>query len=445
MTLDQFPKEELITLVTKVHFEHLNAFSQNQISRASIEMNSAVMLKYSIEQKSIYLNNLLNQINKEMSARNLSGEINLFDYEQLIREKIGSNLVKLDLKKFEFSNQQSIALLLETQDKLYEFIDDLKILIDRLKNAQLMSWEEIIQSLYQKSNSNIKLFNGFEERFDHSLIHGNETFIEILYNWCNFYDVIPTEMIRILSSSQKKHPVIVLSVEDEPIPENSMQFIDPKTREEVVEIFNKYVQNQIDLLLTDITCINVFREENDIAKIDVNIHSLYRELKSGNDEYLDDYIYISLRKKEVIIEKLKLLSNDLTFDSLFARKPEVENLELFTSDPNEMRIRLAECHKLLNGIFIEECPFIIFLSLFEKNQFIQPVNWIGKNSELNYLIKNISMRFTHDNFWARTSNCFMGKGTPFGTTSISSPRAKPFNDDDPRKLILDKVIYLIME
>jgi hypothetical protein len=444
MRLDQFPREELLSLLTKVHLEHIDSFAQNKISRALAEINSGVLLKYSVEQKNEYLNGLLNQIYSEVNSYDLTVETNVYDYEQVVREKIDSLLKSVNLEGFELSNQRSVALTLEIEEALCQLIDELNILLDTIKNSKLSSWEQILQGLYQKSDSNVRRFDEYKEKFDYSVSRRSEDLLDIFGNRREFYETIPAEMLDLFRKSQERHEILLLYVEGESIPDKAPKPISPKKAAEVLSIFEQYLTTQKNSLFKDIDVIRGFKDEIDFSKVSIGIRGLYRELNRIDGELSDTSVYLALKKKEFIIEKLKNLSNDLTFESLYTRKPEVNNLVLFSRDINDMRVRLAKCHELLNGIFIEECPFTVFLGLFEKNQFIHKVNWLGKNSELNYLIKGIAGKLDHD-YWIRANKCFLGKGVSLEEkTSISSPRAKPLNDDDPRKHILDKVIALIM-
>lgn len=446
MRLDQFPKEELVSLLMKAHLDHIEAFSKNKISRVQTEINSGVMLKYSAAQKNEFLNGLLNQIDSELGFWNLSSETNRYDYEQLVREKIDLLLKRLNLEEFELSNQQSVSLLLEIEEALCQLIDELSILLDTMKNSKQSNWEQILQDFYQKTDSNEKRFDEYKRKFDYSVSRRSEDLLDILSNRKEFYEVIPTEMLGLFKKSQERHEVLLVYVEGEPIPDITPKPILPKKAAEVLLIFEKYLTTQKSSLYKDIDIIKGFKDEIDFSKGSIGIRGLYRELSKINGDLSDISLYIALKKKEFIIEKLKNLSNDLTFESLYTRKPEVKNLELFTQDIDDMRVRLAKCHELLNGYFIEDCPFAVFLGLFEKKQFVQPANWLGKNIELNYLIRGILKKLNQDHdYWIRTNNCFLGKGVPFGETSISSPRANPLNDDDPRKQVLDKVIQLIVK
>lgn len=110
--------------------------------------------------------------------------------------------------------------------------------------------------------------------------------------------------------------------------------------------------------------------------------------------------------------------------------------------------QLRDAYNKLNKIFIDEPEPLLFTGLFLENKFINKVKWIGRYSELQYLVNGIKGKLKIDkDCWIRTSNCFQklknGVYVDFKPESVANPKSAEVTGE--KKHILDAAILCIMK
>lgn len=452
MTLDQFPIQELVKILVEKYFYRKEYFSHREITQFIKEINDELLVKYSDKVKSNYLIEKLNLLKKELLKNNLKDDVNISDFKIIIRNRITDCLKLMDLSLMEFSNQPNIDIMQEIIERCYYYLDEISIMSEYFENTDLSKGkgEEFINMLISKSKANHILLKGINKRFHYDLDdeNDNQSIDSFSHSLNTFYDELAIKLTNIIKDGAEEQIVMHLYVEGDVIPdEDKIEEFDPYSPKNIKKAIKKLLDNKVSNLKTWIEEIEQIKQKYDENVEDINFDKLLREVTFGEYKIQDNNEFIIITKRDLIVQKLKDVSLRLDdYDFKYTHKPDIKNLVLITSDLTELRIRLIDCYNiLLKGDFIEECHPIIFRSLFEKEKFIAPVNWIGSNKELNYFIIGIVEVFKDNkSFWPEVHRCFIHNGKPFGKDSIRSygGKGKPLSDNTI--LVLDKAINSIV-
>lgn len=449
MTLDQFPIQEMVKILTEKYMHRKEYFSHREIARFIKEINDELLIKYSDRIKHEYLVEKLTKIKNELSDNNMAEDINISGFEIIIKDKILDAIRTIDLDLFEFSNQPNIDVMQDIIERCYFYIDEINLLSQSFEDSDNNEWEELINNLISKSDLNNNFLNDINKRFHYDLIdeNDNQNVDSFSTTFSTFYDDMAQDLFRVIKEGGEEHVVLRLYVEGEPIPDEvEDEVIGPKSLNEILVSIQQLLDDRISNINNWIEEIENIKKKYDENAEDINFDKLLRKITFGDHKIQDNDEFIIITKRDLVIKKIKDISLGLDdYDFKYTHKPEIKNLVLITSDITELRIRLIDCYDiLLKGDFIEECHPIIFRSLFEKEKFIAPVNWIGSNKELNYFIIGIVEVFKENkSFWPEVHRCFIHNGKPFGKDSIRSyGKGKPLSDNTI--LVLDKAINSII-
>lgn len=448
MTLDQFPRGELVKIISEKFIRRKELFSQTEITLFIHDLDRDLFLESPDKAKFQYLKSKLDRIKNDLLEFDLDANIDLSSFGLIVNKRVSDALNSMDLARMEFSNQANIHVMQDIIDRSYFYIDEINLLSKGLANTNPNKWEELIDNLIPKSKANHEFLHDLNKRFNYDLIDeaDNQNVDSFSLSLPGFYEEMAADLLKIIEDGGKEYEVLHLYVEGEPIPdeEEPTEVIPPKSPMAILTVIQQYSKNRSSEFHTWIEEISEIKKKYDENDEDVNFDRLLREVMYGTSKITDNEEYLLILKRDLIVQKLKnlALGNDDS-ETYIEYHPETENLAIINSDITELRYKLDNCYNILKGNFIKECHPIIFRSLFETGKFIAPVDWIGANYELKYFITELKDEFHEKQCWPNVHNCFTHNGKPFGTDSIRSPGTK----DLPKGgalIVLDKAIAAII-
>jgi hypothetical protein len=312
-------------------------------------------------------------------------------------------------------------LFLSIIEKGEELIDDAKLYLKKISNSKKDKLDEAIHQIGVKSKLNSIFWDDFNSRFNYgSLNRSDDSNLKLIYALGkDFYKNLNTKLFLVLNENLESKS------------ENSTV----QALEAVIQSFITKEQAIIDIT----TRIKEWYDEN---VEDITYKLLLKKIMDSDEKMHKSIPFELITKLGIVTSKIfdHSIEGQDHFYSNYNRKPEIGNLALVTGDIEKLRIKLMDCFDILSGDFIKESNAEIFASLFEKDRFIAPVEWLGTNKELNHFVLGIADGLRESrNFWPLVNNCFVRNGKKLGKDSVRNHKTpKPISDNS--RLILDKAI-----
>lgn len=419
MGLELHSSSILRTELSKEYLSRITYLTSD--SRIDFQTNLEESLKniYDLEKKFNFLVSEKNKIISTIESNKWPHSIE--EWSLGINQLIGTKLSELDLSTFEMSNQENIDLFLSIIEKGNELIDDVKRCSKKITNSKKDKLDDIIHQIGIKSKLNVLFWDDFDNRFNYSSLNrSDESNLRLIYTLGkDFYKNLNTKLFLVLNKN-----------------------IDSESENSVIEALEVVIQSFITKEQDIINITTRIKEWYDENVEDITYKLLLRKIMDGDKSMNKNVPFALITNLRIVNSKIveHSIEGQDHFYSKYTRKPDVANLALVTDDIEKLRIRLIDCFNILEGDFIRESNSEIFVSLFEKDRFIAPVEWLGTNKELNHFIFGIADDLRESrNFWPLVNNCFVRNGKKLGKDSVRSHKTpKPISENS--LLILDNAI-----